>query len=281
MDQFPGVAVVTGAARGIGAAIVTGFAESGCHRIAITDILETELGELRQSLLTRFNGNPNDDPKGLTILAVPGDITSEPFIESFFTTTKTAFSRIDYLVNVAGVGKPYRRSIEVDVQEFDFINNVNYRAAWLCSRAALKIMTVQEPLPSPSPSAGTNESWTRPPQRGSIVNIASQLGVVSRPGASAYCASKAAVIGMTRADAIDYSKDAIRVNAVCPGIVETEMTTLDGVVREGLRESVNIAPMGRMGNVREIADCVLFLSSYRASFVQGHAMVVDGGYVIN
>ncbi|KAJ0425963.1 hypothetical protein BJY00DRAFT_274086 [Aspergillus carlsbadensis] len=279
MDQFPGVAVVTGAARGIGAAIVAGFAESGCYRIAITDILETELTDLRHSLLTRFNGEPQDDPNGLTILAVPGDITSEPFIESFMTTAKTKFTRIDYLVNVAGVGKPYRRSIEVDVQEFDFINNVNYRAAWLCSRAALKIMTVQEPLSSPSP--GTNEGWTRPPQRGSIVNIASQLGVVSRPGASAYCASKAAVIGMTRADAIDYSKDAIRVNAVCPGIVETEMTTSDGVVREGLVDSVDIAPMGRMGHVREIADCVLFLSSYRASFVQGHAMVVDGGYVIN
>ncbi|KAL3494421.1 hypothetical protein BJX62DRAFT_39794 [Aspergillus germanicus] len=277
MDQFPGVAVVTGAARGIGAAIVTGFAESGCHRIAITDILETELAQLRKSLLTRFN--PKNDPEGLTILAVPGDITSEPFIESFFNTAKTKFSRIDYLVNVAGVGKPYRRSIEVDVQEFDFINNVNYRAAWLCSRAALRIMTAQEPFSSPS--EGTNEDWTRPPQRGSIVNIASQLGVVSRPGASAYCASKAAVIGMTKADAIDYSKDSIRVNAVCPGIVETEMTTSDGVVIEGLRESVNIAPMGRMGNVREIADCVLFLSSYRASFVQGHAMVVDGGYVIN
>jgi NAD(P)-dependent dehydrogenase (short-subunit alcohol dehydrogenase family) len=140
-------------------------------------------------------------------------------------------------------------------------------------------MTVQDPLPSPSND--TNEGWIRPPQRGSIVNIASQLGVVSRPGASAYCASKAAVIGMTKADAIDYSKDLIRVNAVCPGIVETEMTTSDGIVIEGLRESVNIAPMGRMGNVREIADCVLFLSSYKASFVQGHAMVVDGGYVIN
>ncbi|KAL2829083.1 hypothetical protein BJY01DRAFT_255160 [Aspergillus pseudoustus] len=275
MGDFPGVAVITGAARGIGAAIVTGFAESGCRRIAITDILETELADLRKSLLARVN--PQDDPEGLTILALPGDITSESFIEEFITAAKTRFGRIDYLVNIAGVGKPYRRSVEVEVQEFDFINNVNYRAAWLCSRAALRIMTAQEPLASP----GNNEGWTRPAQRGSVVNIASQLGLVSRPGASAYCASKAAVIGMTKADAIDYSKDSIRVNCVCPGVVETEMTTLSGVVREGLKESVNIAPMGRMGHVREIADCVLFLSSYKASFVQGHAMVVDGGYIIN
>ncbi|KAL3456520.1 hypothetical protein BJX64DRAFT_281283 [Aspergillus heterothallicus] len=277
MTDFPGVAVVTGAARGIGAAIVTGFAESGCKRIAITDILEPELTQLRTTLLARFN--PTTDPAGLTILSLLGDITSEPFIDSLLTATKSTFGRVDYLVNVAGVGKPYRRSIEVDVQEFDFINNVNYRAAWLCSRAALRIMTEQEPLDSPG---NPHDGWTRPAQRGSVVNIASQLGIVSRPGASAYCASKAAVIGMTKADAIDYAKDAIRVNCVCPGIVETEMTTTSaGVVREGLAESVNIAPMGRMGNVREIADCVLFLSSYRASFVQGHAMVVDGGYVIN
>ncbi|KAL2802508.1 hypothetical protein BJX63DRAFT_440828 [Aspergillus granulosus] len=275
MDHFPGVAVVTGAARGIGAAIATGFAESSCHRIAITDILETELIGVCKSLLTRFN--PKDDPEGLTILALPGDITSEPFIEEFFNAVKAKFGRVDYLINVAGVGKPYRRSVEIDVQEFDFINNVNYRAAWLCSRTALRIMTAQEPLASP----GNNEGWARPAQRGSIVNIASQLGLVSRPGASAYCASKAAVIGMTRADAIDYSKDSIRVNCVCPGIIETEMTTSSGVVREGLVDSIDIAPMGRMGNVREIADCVLFLSSYRASFVQGHAMVADGGYIIN
>ncbi|KAL2826874.1 hypothetical protein BDW59DRAFT_160761 [Aspergillus cavernicola] len=285
MDSLPGVAVVTGAARGIGAAIATAFVESGCRRLAITDILSSELTNLHQSLLTHFGS------LGLTVFSLYGDITSESFIDEFITGAQATFGRIDYLVNVAGVSKPFNRSIDVPSSEFDFINNVNSRAAWLCSRAVLRVMLSQEPLPSPDSEQDTaatttgpqgSSRWRRPPQRGSIVNVASQLGIVSRPGASAYCASKAAVIGMTRADAIDYSKDLIRVNCVCPGLVSTDMTTSsEGVVNEGLAGSVEIAPMGRMGDVREVADCVLFLSSWRASFVQGHAMVVDGGYVIN
>ena len=86
---------------------------------------------------------------------------------------------------------------------------------------------------------------------------------------------------MTRCDAIDYSKDNIRVNCVCPGVIETPMTTSSQEVRERLAPSVLVAPMGRMGKPEEIADAALFLCSSRASFVQGHAMVVDGGYIIN
>lgn len=99
--------------------------------------------------------------------------------------------------------------------------------------------------------------------------------------AAAYCASKSAVIGMTRCDAIDYSKDDIRVNCVCPGVIKTAMTTGTEEVTERLAPAVRIAPMERMGLPDEIADAVLFLCSPRASFVQGHALVVDGGYTIN
>jgi NAD(P)-dependent dehydrogenase (short-subunit alcohol dehydrogenase family) len=98
---------------------------------------------------------------------------------------------------------------------------------------------------------------------------------------AAYCASKAAIIGMTRADAIDYSADGIRVNCVCPGVIETPMTTGDEEVRARLQPAVDIAPMKRMGKPEEVADAVLFLCSTFASFVQGHALVVDGGYIIN
>lgn len=157
-------------------------------------------------------------------------------------------------------------------------------------------MIKQEPLPSHDPS--------RSPQRGAVVNIASQLGIVGRPNAreslpsflsllysrcvldlltstAAYCSSKAAIIAMTRSDAIDYSKDDIRVNCVCPGIIETPMTTHSEEVRERLRPAVDIAPMRRMGQPDEVADTVLFLCSTFASFVQGHALVVDGGYILS
>jgi len=126
-----------------------------------------------------------------------------------------------------------------------------------------------------------NHDSERPPQRGAIVNIASQLGIVGRSVAPAYCASKAAVISMTRCDAIDYSKDGIRVNCVCPGVIDTPMTNSDEETVRLLEPAVKIAPLERMGKPGEIADAALFLCSTKASFVQGHAMVVDGGYTIN
>lgn len=168
---------------------------------------------------------------------------------------------------------------------FDRLNSINYRGSWLSSRAQLRNMLKQQPLSE------------QPGQRGSIVNIASQLGMVSRPGAgmftsrhryqgtdsrlAAYCASKSAIINMTRANAIDYSDDGIRVNCVCPGVIETPMTTTSPEMVEALKPAINIAPMKRMGTPDEVANAVLFLCSTQASFVQGHALVVDGGYVIN
>ena len=96
---------------------------------------------------------------------------------------------------------------------------------------------------------------------------------------AAYCASKSAVIGLTRADAIDYSKDNIRVNCVCPGVIETPLVMEKPEVRAAIMPAVETAPMKRMGQPAEVADAILFLCSTQASFVQGHAMVVDGGYI--
>lgn len=98
---------------------------------------------------------------------------------------------------------------------------------------------------------------------------------------AAYCASKSAIINMTRANAIDYSDDGIRVNCVCPGVIETPMTTTSPEMVEALKPAINIAPMKRMGTADEVANAVLFLCSTQASFIQGHALVVDGGYTIN
>ncbi|EAW12715.1 SDR family NAD(P)-dependent oxidoreductase [Aspergillus clavatus NRRL 1] len=264
--SFPGVAVITGAGgTGIGAAVTEAFASAGCERIAITDINETSLRKTEARILSAY--------PDIRLVVRAGDVTDEQFDDFFMDEVVSTFGRLDYAVNCVGVlGEPLR-STETSTEIFDKINNINYRGCWLSSRAELKQMLKQDPLPSHDPRRG--------PQRGSIVNIASQLGIVSRARAPAYCASKAAIIGMTRADAIDYSADGIRVNCICPGVIETPMTTNSEEVRQQLQPAVEIAPMRRMGQPEEVADTVLFLCSSFASFIQGHALVVDGGYVIN
>ncbi|KAL3472554.1 hypothetical protein BJX99DRAFT_235376 [Aspergillus californicus] len=264
MSPFPGVAVVTGAGgTGIGAAVALAFAAAGCQRIAITDINASTLEHTRQALAT---AHPTAQ-----VLAHAGSVAEDQFAESFVDKVVARFGRVDYAVNCAGVLGLPSRSGETSIAEFDRVNNINYRGCWLSSRAQLRQMVRQDALPSHDPN--------RPPQRGAVVNIASQLGIVSRPNAPAYCASKSAIIGMTRADAIDYSKDGIRVNCVCPGVIETPLVMENGEVRAAIMPAVEMAPMKRMGQPEEVADAVLFLCSTRASFVQGHAMVVDGGYI--
>ncbi|KAG5657815.1 hypothetical protein KAF25_007848 [Fusarium avenaceum] len=263
MSIFKGVALVTGAASGIGRETALSFAREGCKRLVLVDRDAHKLRETEKAIASLSKD------QAFQAISVPTDISKASEIESLYNTTIEKFGRIDYVVNAAGVLSNNKRSHESSVEEFDMINNVNYRGCWLSSRAAIQRMLRQDPLP-------THDG--RPGCRGSIVNIASQLGIVGRPAAPAYCGSKAAVISMTRCDAIDYSKDLIRVNAVCPGVIDTAMTRPQAEV---LGPAVNIAPMGRMGTAQEVADCVLFLASSRASFVQGTAMVVDGGYVIN
>ncbi|KAJ5536390.1 hypothetical protein N7513_009576 [Penicillium frequentans] len=261
---FPGVAVITGAGgTGIGAAVAHAFAVAGCKRIAITDVNEETLEKTRDAIAIAY-------PK-VQLMAQPGNVADDQFAESFVSKVAKAFGRVDYAVNCAGVLGVPMRSSETSLAEFDRVNNINYRGCWLSSRAQLKQMLEQDPLSSHDP--------TRPAQRGAVVNIASQLGIVSRPNAPAYCASKSAIIGLTRADAIDYSKDGIRVNCVCPGVIETPLVMEKAEVREAITPAANIAPMQRMGKPAEVADAVLFLCSTQASFVQGHAMVVDGGYI--
>ncbi|KAI1181311.1 oxidoreductase [Nemania sp. FL0916] len=257
--KLPGVVLITGAAgTGIGAAVAKAFARSGCSRLAITDI--KSLSSTKDALLEI---NPE-----LQVLCQEGDISDETFVNSFAADIRKTFGRLDYAVNCAGVLGDALRSHETPLSAYERVMDVNLKGTWLVSRAALGIMVAQEQIYH----AG---------QRGAIVNIASQLGIVSRPSAAPYCASKAAIINLTRSDAIDYSRDGIRVNCICPGLVETQMTIGTPEVAERMRAAVDIAPMGRMGQPSEIADAVLFLCSSQSSFIQGHALVVDGGYTIN
>ncbi|RDW94283.1 hypothetical protein BP5796_00046 [Coleophoma crateriformis] len=264
MTLFPGVALVTGAASGIGRATALSFAQEGCPKICICDRDTAGLQETAQQI--------SSISKDVEVSIEEVDMLQEDQIVALMDGVVAKWGRVDYAVNAAGVIGNNQRSTSTSAAQFDLTNGINYRGAWLMSRSELAQMLKQDPLPSHD---------GRPGNRGAIVNIASQLGVVGRPDAPAYCASKAAVIGMTKCDAIDYSKDNIRVNCVCPGVTATPMTQGDPVFLNKLQTSIDIAPMGRMGTAQEIADACLWLCSSKATFVQGHALVVDGGYVIN
>ncbi|WVQ62755.1 uncharacterized protein L199_000903 [Kwoniella botswanensis] len=278
--MLSGVALITGAGGcGIGAAISRAFASSGITKLVLTDINRKGLDQTISSI------NSASDSSRCEILSIDGDISSTSFMDHLFNEVKSKYGRLDYAVNCAGISGNNKPSDQSEMSDFDKITGINYRALWYCSKKELEIMKSQE-IPSKDGLEGVRR------QRGSIVNIASQLGVVGRPDAPIYCASKSAVMGLTRCDAIDASPYQIRVNAVCPGIIHTPMTdnALRPALKEGekdlqapmdLTESINIAPMKRMGTPEEVADVVVFLSSEKASFVQGASWVVDGGYTIN
>ncbi|CAD0082927.1 unnamed protein product [Aureobasidium vineae] len=255
---FPGVAIITGASSGIGKATATAFAQEGCTRIILADISSTSLFTTSSSLSSSF--------PSVQFHAIVTDISSPSSVRDLFRKTLETFKRLDYAVNCAGVLGAAKKSHEMTLEEFDHVVNVDYRGSWLCSREELKIMVNQEPLPTHDGRQGN---------RGVIVNVASQLGIVARPQAPAYCSAKAAIIGLTKADALDYSAHNIRVNCVCPGVIETPL------INDEVRKAISIAPMNRAGTPEEIADCILFLCSPKASFVQGAALVADGGYTIN
>ncbi|GAP92110.1 putative short-chain dehydrogenase reductase family [Rosellinia necatrix] len=246
--------------KGIGAAVARAFARAGCSRLVLADV--KPLSATEAAVL--------EIDAGARVLCREGDVADEAFAGALAADARAAFGRLDYVVNCAGVLGPAAplRSHETPPAAYARVMDVNVRGTWLVSRAALAVMLAQD-------------ADHHPGQRGAIVNIASQLGIVARPAAAPYCASKAAVINLTRSDAIDYSRDGIRVNCVCPGLIETPMTTGSPEVEERMRSAVDMAPMGRMGQPDEIADAVLFLCSSQSSFIQGHALVVDGGYTIN
>lgn len=271
---------------GIGNAIAQAFVREGCTKIIITDINPTSLSLTRTQLLSL---NPSTQ-----ILDRVINVADPLAIDTLFDEIKHTFGRIDYAVNNAGIMGPFGTSTDISLGEFDQLNNVNYRGLWICERRELELMKLQEYLPG---SQGGRR------QRGSIVNIASQLGIVGRSAArksplpaylgcscvAIYCAAKSAVIGLTRCDAIDHAEYGIRVNAVCPGVIGTPMTirstsdTDNAEVKDPfphLRKEIDASPMKRVGTPEEIADVVLFLSSEKASFVQGASWVVDGGYII-
>jgi NAD(P)-dependent dehydrogenase (short-subunit alcohol dehydrogenase family) len=239
------VALVTGAASGMGFATAKAFAKSGAA-VTLADRNETALNAAAEMLRA----------EGHDILAVTCDVADEAQAARMVERTVQKFGRVDMAYNNAGILGPMGDITEETADGFDEVNAVNLRGVWTCMKHELLQMARQG--------------------SGAIVNCSSLGGLVGLPGRAAYHASKHGVIGLTKCAAMDYAAKNIRVNAICPGCIDTPMG--DGIDPAAMKEFLRDQPIGRMGAADEVAAAVLWLCSPGASFILGAALPVDGGF---
>jgi NAD(P)-dependent dehydrogenase (short-subunit alcohol dehydrogenase family) len=243
------IAVVTGGARGIGRATVERFVEEGSS-VAFLD-LDEETGVAFAHELEGL---------GAQVLFLPSDVTAEQQVATAMQATSERFGALDVLVNNAGVNA-YFDAARMTEAEWQRVFDVDLKGAWLCVKHALPLMLEH--------------------RRGSIVNIASIHAFMTTEGTFPYAAAKSGLVGLTRSLALDYGKDNIRVNAVCPGFVRTQLVQEwlerqpDPAAAE--RDVLAAHPLGRIGTPEEIASLVAYLASDDASYITGATLLVDGG----
>ncbi len=235
------VAIITGGASGIGAATVKLFVENGA-KVVIVDLNEEKGKAFEQDL----------KGKGADVLFIKANITNEEEVQNIFSTTVEKYSRVDVLFNNAGIGR-VTPTEELSYSEWRNTVNVDLDGVFLVAQAGIKEMLK---------TGG-----------GSIINTASMYGWVGSAGSAAYNAAKGGVINLTRSLGLEYATRGIRVNALCPGFIDTPIIPEES--KEALRQ---ITPMQRLGQPEEMAKAVLFMASDDSSFMTGNTITVDGGY---
>lgn len=250
--RFEGkVAFVTGGASGIGRAAALAFAGEGAS-VVVADVSERGNQETARMI----------EERGARALAVRCDVTRAEDVEAALDKTVEAFGRLDFAFNNAGVEpKGLVPTAEMPLEEWDRIMNIDLRGVFLCMKYEIPRMLEHG--------------------GGAIVNTSSGAGVIGIKGSPAYTAAKHGVIGLTRAAALDYAAQNVRINAICPGYIDTPMMArYTGGTAEGRSKVISEEPIGRMGRPEEIAATVVWMCSDAAAFMIGHALVVDGGQTI-
>lgn len=244
------VALVTGAAQGMGFAAAKAYAQAGAS-VMLSDVSEQGLNKAVEALR---------DEKG-NVAGYVCDVTNEEQVAALVKQTVETFGGLDMAYNNAGIQVPAVDAAEESAENFDKVNAINLRGVWACMKHELKYMREQ----------GT----------GSIVNCSSVGGLVGLEKLASYHASKHGVLGLTKSAALEYAERGIRINAVCPGAINTPMVS--DMVDKGVISEEFIAkkqPINRLGQPEEVANAVMWLSSSASSFVVGHALAVDGGFTI-
>ena len=249
LNSFDGkVAVVTGGSSGIGRAAALAFANEGAR--VVVAARRTREGEETAQLIRDAGGEA---------LFIKTDVSVSSEVQSLINRTVEAYGRLDYAFNNAGISGPSLSLIaDLSEEDWDSVIDSNLKSIWLCMKYQVPVMIKQG--------------------SGSIVNMSSILGVVGTSlGTAAYVASKHAIIGLTKAAALEYAKQGLRVNAVCPGFIQTaliEVATNNPEISDAI---VAAHPVGRIGKPEEVAAAVIWLCSDGASFITGQSMIIDGG----
>jgi NAD(P)-dependent dehydrogenase (short-subunit alcohol dehydrogenase family) len=242
------VALVTGGTSGIGKATAIAIGAAGA-KVVFSGRRESEGEDTANSIRQA----------GAECLFVRSDVSSEADVKALIEKTVASYGRLDVVFNNAGIESPTKPLHDQSVEDFDKLMAINVRGLFLCMKYQIQQMLTQ--------GAGV------------IINNSSMGGIIAFAGVSPYIASKHAVMGLTRSAALDYAKQGIRINAVNPGLIATEM--MDRLTPPGStpqQTAASIVPMGRMGTPDEVAATVVFLCSDAASYITGQSLLVDGGY---